>query len=145
MMVRLPALVLVTVAAAVVSPDDASVVGGLDAQYQAAVKAHDVATMDRILAEDFVLVTGRGRVFTKANLLQSARDTGVVYEHNEDTSRTVRLWGNTAVVTALLWEKGSDHGTSFDHRLWFSDTYVRTAAGWKYVFGQASLPLPDVH
>lgn len=143
-MIRLSALVLVAVAAAAVSQDDAGVVGALDIQYQAAVKAHDVPTMDGILAEDFILVTGRGRVFTKADLLQSARDTAVVYEHNEDTSRTVRLWGNTAVVTALLWEKGSDHGKPFDHRLWFSDTYVRTAAGWKYVFGQASLPLPDV-
>jgi len=143
-MIRLSALVLVAASAAAVSQDDKGVVGGLDAQYQAAVKAHDVATMDRILADDFILVTGRGRVFTKADLMQSARDTGVVYEHNEDTSRTVRLWGNTAVVTALLWEKGSDHGKPFDHRLWFSDTYVRTAPGWKYVFGQASLPLPDV-
>jgi hypothetical protein len=24
----------------------------------------------------------------------------------------------------------------------FSDTYVRTPSGWRYVFGQASLPLP---
>jgi hypothetical protein len=55
----------------------------------------------------------------------------------------VRLWQNTAVVTALLWEKGTNKGTPFDYKLWFSDTYVRTASGWRYVFGQASLPLPQ--
>jgi hypothetical protein len=27
--------------------------------------------------------------------------------------------------------------------LWFSDTYVKTAAGWRYVFGQASSPLTE--
>jgi hypothetical protein len=32
---------------------------------------------------------------------------------------------------------------TFNRRLWFSDTYVRTAAGWRYFFGQASLRLPD--
>jgi hypothetical protein len=32
---------------------------------------------------------------------------------------------------------------AFERKLWFSDTYVRTAGGWKYVLGQASLPLPD--
>jgi len=37
----------------------------------------------------------------------------------------------------------SDDGAAFDRRLWFSDTYVRTPQGWKYVFGQASLRLPD--
>jgi hypothetical protein len=47
-----------------------------------------------------------------------------------------------AVVTALLWVKGTDGGKPFDYRLWFSDTYVRTAKGWRYAFGQASLPLP---
>jgi hypothetical protein len=34
-------------------------------------------------------------------------------------------------------------GEAFDRRLWFSDTYVRTPAGWRYVFGQASLSLPQ--
>jgi len=121
--------------------DDRKVVADLDTQYQLAVKNNDAATMDRILADDFVLVTGRGRTFTKADLLQGTRGT-VVYEHQEDTSQTVRVWGDTAVVTALLWVKGTDAGKPFDYRLWFSDTYVRTAKGWRYAFGQASLPLP---
>jgi ketosteroid isomerase-like protein len=123
--------------------DDRQIVEALDVEYQTAVKHHDIATMDRILADDFVLVTGRGRVFTKADLLTEARDSTVIYEHQEDTNRTVRLWQNTAVVTALLWEKGTNKGTPFDYRLWFSDTYVKTSSGWRYVFGQASMPLPE--
>jgi hypothetical protein len=45
-------------------------------------------------------------------------------------------------VTAKLWEKGAQDGKPFDYTVWFSDTYVRTATGWRYVFGQSSLPLP---
>jgi hypothetical protein len=41
----------------------------------------------------------------------------------------VRVWGDTAVVTARLWVKGVNHGASFDRHLWFSDTYVRTRKG----------------
>jgi ketosteroid isomerase-like protein len=123
--------------------DDAATVAALDTKYQAAVKANDWRGMDAILADDFVLVTGSGKVFTKADLLASARSGTVVFEHQEDSNQKVRLWGNTAVVTALLWEKGIDGGKAFDKRLWFSDTYMRTPAGWRYVFGQASLPLPD--
>jgi len=37
---------------------------------------------------------------------------------------------------------GVRKGQAFDRKLWFSDTYVRTKSGWRYVFGQASLPLP---
>ncbi len=121
--------------------DDRKAVADLDTQYQLAVKDNDAATMDRILADDFVLITGRGKVYTKADLLQATRGA-TFYEHQEDTDQTVRVWGDTAVVTALLWVKGIDGGKPFDYKLWFSDTYVRTAKGWRYAFGQASLPLP---
>jgi ketosteroid isomerase-like protein len=126
------------------SPEaDKKAVAALDTEYQAAVKNNDAATMGRILADDFVLVVGSGKVCSKADLLKSATDKDTTYEHQEDTQQTVRVWGDTAVVTALLWEKGMDKsGAKFDKKLWFSDTYVRTPNGWRYVFGQASLALP---
>jgi ketosteroid isomerase-like protein len=122
--------------------DDQKAVAALDTQYQAAVEKNDAATMDRILADDFILVTGNGKAYSKADLLKEARTGKVFYEHQSDTEQTVRVWGNTAVVTAKLWEKGTQDGKPFDKTLWFSDTYVRTPTGWRYVFGQASLALP---
>ena len=122
--------------------DDAQDVAALDIKYQAAVKVNDDVIMGALLADDFALVTGDGGVQTKSDLLNEARSKQYVYAHQEDTHRTVRVWGNTAVVTALLWGKGTHNGKMFDYRVWFSDTYARTPAGWRYVFGQASFPLP---
>jgi ketosteroid isomerase-like protein len=126
------------------SAEDAKTVAALDTQYQAAVKENDAATMDRILADDFVLVTGRGSVYDKTELLKAAREKQVIYEHQEEEvgSQKVRVWGDTGVVTALLWIKAVQEGKPVDYRLWFSDTYIRTPTGWRYVFGQVSLPLP---
>ena len=134
-------LALGATTAAVAGSDDRAAVGALDTRYQAAVKANDAATMDRILADDFVLVTGKGSTFTKADLLQAARGQDYTFEHQEDSRQTVRVYGDTAVVTALLWVKGSGKQGPFDYKLWFSDTYARTPAGWRYVFGQASTRL----
>jgi ketosteroid isomerase-like protein len=64
-------------------------------------------------------------------------------QDEEPGTQTVRVIGDTAVVTALLRLKGTQDGAAFDRRLWFSDTYVRTPEGWKYFFGQASLMLPE--
>jgi ketosteroid isomerase-like protein len=125
------------------STDDAKAVAALDTQYQAAVKNNDAATMDRILAENFEVVTGSGKVYTKADLIQMAQTHRVQYEHQEDSNQTVKVWGNTAVVTAELWMKGTDQGNPFDFHIWFSDTYVRTPAGWRYVHGMASLPMSN--
>ena len=117
-------------------------IAALDTEYQAAVKRNDVATMNRLLADQFILVTGSGKTYTKADLLEEARSGHVQYEHQEDTDQTVRVWGDTAVITAKLWEKGTQHGTPFEYKVWFSDTYVRTSTGWQYVFGQSSFPPP---
>jgi ketosteroid isomerase-like protein len=123
---------------------DAQTVAALDTMYQAAVKANDIAIMDRILADDFVLVTDRGASLTKADLIKEAREKRTIYEHQEEEEGTqkVRIWRDTAVVTALLRIKGTRDQNPFNYKVWFSQTYVRTATGWRYVFGQASIPLP---
>jgi ketosteroid isomerase-like protein len=125
--------------------DDRRAVAALDTEFQAAVKRHHAATIDRIQHPDMVLVLGDGRVYTKADHVNAAREKKIVYEiqDEEPGTQTVRVLGDTAVVTALLRIKGTSEGVDFDRRLWFSDTYVRTPGGWKYFFGQASLKLPD--
>jgi Domain of unknown function (DUF4440) len=55
-------------------PDDEKAVAALDTEYQAAVEKNDAATTGRILADDMILVTGRGKVFTREDLLKSARE-----------------------------------------------------------------------
>ena len=122
--------------------DDAAAVAQLDTEYQVAVARNDGATMDRILADDFVLVVGSGRVYTKADLLEEARSGRIVYERQDDSQQTVRVWGDTAVLTALLSARGTEGGTAFEYRVWFSDTYVRCPGGWRYVLGQSGARLP---
>jgi ketosteroid isomerase-like protein len=123
------------------SAEDQKTVAALDDQYQAAVKNNDTDTMARILADDFVVVWGTGQSHSRAELLNDARNRSIQYEHNEDSDKTVGVWGDTAVVTAKLWVKGVDKGKPFEWHVWFSDTYVRTLSGWRYVHGMASLPL----
>ena len=121
---------------------DAQTVAQLDAVYQAAVKANDVAILDEILADDFVLITDRGASLTKADLIKEAKEKRTIYEHQEveESTQKVRIWRDTAVVTALLRTKGTRDQNPFDYKVWLSETYVRTPTGWRYVFGQALKP-----
>jgi ketosteroid isomerase-like protein len=139
------ALSLIGPTAGLASPEeDRAQVAALDTKYQDAVKRNDAEAMAQILHEDFVLVLGTGQTYTRADLLKSARTRHVTYERQDEDpgTQTVRVWGDTAVVTARLWMKGVVDGAAFERRLWFSDTYVRTAQGWRYAFGQASIALP---
>ncbi len=113
--------------------EDKKIVAALDTRYQAAVEKNDAETMARIHHENTFLE-------------QRARDRVYTWEHQVevDNSQVVRVWGDTAVVTAKLWLKGTKaKGGAINFKLWFSDTYIRTPTGWRYVFGQAGAPLPE--
>jgi len=143
-----PLALTVLITQAVAAKDDpAAIVAALDTEYQAAVERKDDATMDRILHPEFTLVLGNGKVYSRADLIESARDKHIEYEKQVEMpgTQTVRVFGDdTATVTALLWLKGKrkSDASTFEYKLWFSDTYVRTKDGWRYAFGQASLRLP---
>lgn len=141
-----PVLLLMAAAVHADPAEDVRAVAALDTAYQAAVERNDAEAMAAILHEDMILVFGNGAVWTREDLLNSARTRRVVYEHQVEKAgtQTVRFYGDdTAIVTARLYIKGVRAGEPIEFRLWFSDTYVRTPEGWRYAFGQASTALPD--
>ena len=139
-------LMMAASVAALAAPNaDRDAVARIDRAYQEAVKRNDARTMGEILHPRFQLVMGDGRRFNRADLLKDARTGRVIYQvqDEEPGSQRVQVHGDTAIVTAKLIIKATSNGKAINRSLWFSDTYVRTERGWKYLFGQASLPLPD--
>ena len=98
--------------------------------------------MEEVLGDDFVLMTDSGASLTKADLIKEAQDKRTIYEQQEveEGTQKVRIWRDTAVVTALLKVKGTRDQNPFDYKVWVSETYVRTPTGWHYVFGQPLKP-----
>ena len=97
---------------------------------------NDAETMARIHHQKMVLVLSDGTVQQAASLEQRARDKVYTWEHQVevDNSQVVRVWGDTAVVTAKLWLKGTKtKGGAINFKLWFSETYIRTPTGWRYL------------
>lgn len=124
--------------------EDWQVVAALDRQFQTAVKRNDADAMAQILHEQMVLIFSNGQTATREEQLTEARNRTFVYEiqDEEPGTQTVRLYGDTAVVTALLRIKGTQSGVPFDRHVWFSDTYVRTRYGWRYFVGQVGQSHP---
>lgn len=124
---------------------DPAAIKALDTEYQAAVAKNDAATMDRLLADDFILISSKGAVYGKDDLLAEARGGHLTYTRQDDSQQTVRFYGSTAVITALLVVRYTQDGKAADYQLWFSDVYACTPKGWRYSFGQAGAaqPLPD--
>ena len=132
----------VSTAAQASEAEDRQTLADLDTKYQKAVEQNDAKTMAEILADDFVLVEGDGKRSTKADLVDDAKSGKTHYVRQDDSERTVAVFGDTGVVTAKLKAKGLEDGVKVDYSQWFTDVYVRTPNGWRYVYAQASLSLP---
>jgi hypothetical protein len=69
----------------------------LDTKYQRAVKENDSKTMAAILANNFVVIGGDGKQWTKADLIKSATDGST---HYEQTS------GRYGAISPGVWQYG---------------------------------------
>ncbi len=114
------------------SEQDRKTILQLDDEYQAAVKRNDAVTMARHLSDDYMLVSSSGKTYFKPDMLAEAKSGAIVYEIQDDTDRNLRFYGDTAVLTGKLHEKGMQDGKPFDIWVVFSNVYVRTPEGWKY-------------
>jgi len=87
-------------------------VAQLERDWSAAFLRHDIATIDRILADDYVGTDGRGIVTNKAQELEEARaprpgepSPPFVILEETVTDLKVRIYGDTAVANGRVIEK----------------------------------------
>lgn len=109
-----------------------------DKRMQRAFVDRDIATLQRIFTDDYILVVSSGSERTKAMILADVASPDVRWEVNESSGWAVRVHGDTAIVVATLHQKGVDHGEAFDSNVKFSDTYIRVNGTWRNVHAHAS-------
>jgi ketosteroid isomerase-like protein len=118
--------------------DDVADLIATDKRMQRAFVDRDVATLDRIITDDYVLIASSGAERRKPAILAEVASPDVVHEINESSGWAVHVHGDTAIVVALLHQKGVDHGEPFDYSVRFSDTYVRENGAWRNVHAHAT-------
>ncbi len=112
----------------------------LETVYSQTFVSGDLATADRLLADDFVAVMGpNAKRYDKAAML--AEVASLPHQTSATvTSVTVRSYGDTAV--ALGAEDDVNAGAKdVSHRTWL-DTWRRTPGGWRMVAFAEITPAP---
>ena len=107
----------------------------------AALKA-DVATVDRILADDFVATLPDGRLMTKAQDIEELRSGAFVPESTTIDGMNVRVFGETAIVTFGQTEKSQYHGRTVSGRTLWTDVFLKRNGTWQIVAEHGSIA-PD--
>jgi ketosteroid isomerase-like protein len=104
----------------------------LEQEWQKAALADDVATMDRLLSEDYLGITASGEVLTKAQQLDHMRNREVVLNKLQTSELKIKLVGNIAIVTSLAKVEGTSDGEPLLGSYRYTRVYQRLASGtWK--------------
>ncbi len=93
----------------------------------------------RTLAEDYVAITPLGTVTTKQETISARRSGQLRYESMNVTDMVVRLYGDTAVVTARADVKGHQLGEDFSGPYRYTRVWVRRNGRWQTVSYQATV------
>lgn len=111
----------------------------LERQAKEAALRRDVAFCERMLSEDYVAIGPLGQVTTKAETIAARKSAQLHYDAMDVSDMVVRLFGNTAVVTARADVKGTDFGEDFSGPYRFTRVWVRRDGHWQTVSYQATV------
>lgn len=120
--------------------DDAAQLLYMQREWNDASKSRDAAWFERNFADDATFVSyGTGALRTKAEWIANFKDSKTAFDSIEPSDMSVRVEGNTAVVTGILHLKGrDDKGQLLDHRFRFIDAYVKRDGRWQVLAAQGT-------
>jgi hypothetical protein len=93
----------------------------------------DIATIDRLLHPNYLIVQPDGVQETKAQTLASLQSGNRHWDVAESDELAVRLYGNTAVVTGRWRGRGHNGAIPFDYRARFLSIWVCEGGAWHNV------------
>ena len=102
-------------------------------------KQGDIASMNSLLSDDFIITVEDGSTFSKAGFIAHNGNSTVHVEISEMSDLQVRMHGNTAVVTGAYHEQGTDKGKGYEYRDRLTDIWMNYNGNWRLVASHYSL------
>lgn len=111
----------------------------LEEKWRMAQLAGDVATMDKMLSDDFIGISMSGQVNTKAQQLDRVRTRKLVVSKVELSDMKVKLVGSVAIVTSQADVEGTSEDGSVKGTYRYTRIYQRLTNGeWKITSFEAT-------
>ena len=106
-------------------------------RFRAMIKV-DIASLDRILADDLTYTHTNGWLQTKEELMSSLKSNELNYKSAITNDVVVRTYGTSAVVTGTALMKVESQEQEYNLRIRFIDVYVKKGGNWQMVAWQST-------
>jgi homoserine O-acetyltransferase len=127
-------------AVAASADDDARQVEALERELIAAIGGGDLVAYDRLVADDYVALRPAGDQ-TKSQVIATYRSAALAYRGLDIHDVSVKLLGDTAVLSARTSGTRIEDGKESPNRVRYLRVWARRDGGWRAVL-QMAAPLP---
>ena len=118
----------------------ASKVLALENKWNEAYKQGDIAILNSLLADDFIITVEEGATFSKAGYLAHCSDSDTRVLISEMSDLKVRVHGNTAIVTGAYHEKGTSKGKPYEYHDRLTDVWLLLDGRWQLIASHYAVP-----
>lgn len=137
-----PALLLAAAPAVAQPTDDNAAILATAHAFDQAQQTGDRATLERMVAPDFLLVHGTGKVGDRRDFIDGFAGPGIKLDPFVIRDPLfLRPSPDVAIVGGEAWVNGSEGGKRFAAHFRYSDTFARRDGRWLAVYTQVT-PLP---
>lgn len=111
----------------------------MERQAKEASLRRDPEFSQRTLTDDYVAITPLGQVTTKQDSVSARKSGQLRYDNINVTDMVVRVYGDTAIVTARADVRGHQMGEDFSGPYRYTRVWVRKNGHWQTVSYQATV------
>ncbi len=102
----------------------------------------DRALLERLLADDYLLINSRDQRESKADFVRDYTTPGFTMEPFTIDDQVVLVWDDGAVLGGVATLSGMSDGKPYSVRLRFSDIWAKRGGKWQVVYTHASRVTP---
>jgi ketosteroid isomerase-like protein len=117
----------------------------LEQQWRTSQLNDDVASMDKLLSDDFLGITANGEVNTKQQFLDRMRNRILTINTMDMSEQKIKLVGQVAIVTSLAQIDGMSDGQPLTGRFRYTRVYQRLPGDAWRITNFESTRIPAAH
>ena len=105
----------------------------LERAFADAIIKNDLESIGRIVADDWIIVDPNGEIVDRTRFFEVIKSGALTHDIMESEDFRVRVYGDSAVVTAITSTKGKFMGQEFRTQERATDVFVKRDGRWQCV------------
>jgi ketosteroid isomerase-like protein len=105
----------------------------VEKEFAKTILSNDLEGLGRLVTDDWIIIDPNGEIVDRARFFEVIKSGALTHDMMESEDLRVRVYGDSAVVTAVTRTKGKFMGQEFSTQERATDVFVKRDGRWRCV------------